>query len=216
MKTAGAAIRDLVNFWLPQYRNQCGQWVHPADETTFSRRRHSFNLDFPVSPFVGNVLGAPVVILGANAGYRSDVTPEEFPDQQAIDTYLERVRRPEAADWSVVARYYTGVNYGSAIETGRAVLVNACAYRSPKISSEPENRKVVEELASAKYTREWLLNAVLPLARVGGRLIVVKRPGLWNLPPNVRTSPGVVIDPAPISPQVTGMAWQAIREYLGS
>src|SRR5712671_4999890 len=119
MKTASVAIGDLVEFWLPQYCNQHGQWVHPADETTFSRLRHSFNLDFPVSPFVGNVLSAPVVILGANAGYRAEMTSQEFPDQRAIDTYLERVRRPETADWSVVSRYYTEVNYGSLIATGR-------------------------------------------------------------------------------------------------
>jgi hypothetical protein len=210
------AISSLVEFWSAQYRNRSGLCLHPADEGTLDRKRHSFNLDFPVSPFVGNVLSAPVVILGANAGYRSDMTSQEFPDQRAIDAYLERVRRPETADWSGVSRYYTETNYGSLIATGRAVLVNACAYRSPKISEEPENRRTVAELASASFTRRWLLDAVLPLARIGARLVVVKRSRLWNLPPEVRTCPGVVIDPAPISPRITKNAWQAIGEYLGS
>ena len=41
-------------------------------------RRHSFNLDYPVVPYIGNIREARVVILGANAGYSRDETPLEF------------------------------------------------------------------------------------------------------------------------------------------
>jgi hypothetical protein len=44
----------------------------------------------------------------------------------------------------------------------------------------------------------------------------VKRPGLWNLPTEIRTCAGVAIDPAAISLLITGPAWQAISDYLGS
>lgn len=58
----------------------------------------------PVSPYVGDILNAPVIILGANAGYSEDKTPSEFVDQAAIDKYIMRVRNPATADWSEMAQ----------------------------------------------------------------------------------------------------------------
>jgi hypothetical protein len=208
------AISDVVDYWASQRRTSEGAWVHPADEEELSSTRHSFKLEFPVSPYIGKVLTAPVVILGANAGYSSELTAEEFPDQRAVDSYLARVRSPEASNWADVSRYYHRVNYGPLIAAGKAVLVNACAYRSPRISNEPHNRKLVTSLASARFTRAWLLEAVLGLVRIGARLVVAKRPGLWKLPADVLESKGVVVDPAPVSPNVTGIAWRAISEFL--
>lgn len=38
------------------------QWIHPDDEYAISTHRHSLNLDYPVSPFVGNILDAPIIV----------------------------------------------------------------------------------------------------------------------------------------------------------
>lgn len=207
-------VHEIVEFWSQLQRDDAtGRWFHPADRAAL-QAQHSFNLDYPVSPYVGRIESANVIILGANAGYDPTITPSEFPSQSKIDSYVERVRDPENSDWSFVSTYYGKVNYGSLIVEGRAALINACPYRSPKISEEPENRKVLKSLPSLNFNRRWLVEAVLPLAKQGKRLIVAKRAGLWNLSDTVKHADGVVSDPAPVSPQITSTAWQAVRDFL--
>jgi len=208
-------IYEIVTFWAEQRRTAAGEWLHPLDEPEFGSSNHSFNLDFPVSPYVGDVVSAPVIILGANAGYDPAMTPEEFSDELAIQRYVDRVRAPSTSDWSSVSRYYNDVNYGELIADGRAVLVNACPYRSPKISAEPENKLLLNRLPSTTFARRWLLESVFPLAQSGERLVVAKRPGLWNLTPDARGREGVVFDPAPVSKQIASKPWAAVVERLG-
>ena len=208
-------VRDIVEYWSGQRQAKSGDWIHPEDERFFSSTEHSFNLDFPVSPFVGDIVNAPVIILGANAGYDPVVTPTEFPDEASVIKYVERVRTPAESDWSWVALYYDRVNYGGLLASGKAALINACPYRSRKISEEPENKRLLNRLPSTKFARSWLLDAVVPLAQLGHRLIVAKRPGLWKLPPYLKETEGVVFDPAPISPQITRQPWAAVVERLG-
>lgn len=188
--------------------------MHPEDRQLLESYEHSFNLDYPMSPYVGDILNAPVIILGANAGYREDRTSSEFPDQAAIDTYHNRVRHPAATDWSGMARYYHGTNYGPLLLEGKAAWINACAYRSPRLSQEPQNRPLIRLLPSAQMTRRWLLEAVMPMANRGKRLVVAKRFGQWNLPPDIKKADGIVFDPAPVSPQVTSRPWAAIQDFL--
>ena len=205
---------DIVEYWSGQRQAESGCWTHPEDEEFFASTEHSFNLDFPVSPYVGDIINAPVIILGANAGYDSVVTPTEFPDNASVIKYVERVRRPVESDWSWVAQYYDRVNYNGLLVSGKAALINACPYRSKKISEEPKNIRLLNRLPSTKFARSWLLEAVVPLAQAGERLIVAKRPRLWNLPPYLKETEGVVFDPAPISPQITRQPWAAVVEYL--
>jgi hypothetical protein len=208
-------LENIVTYWSKQHRNDRGQWVHPADQAEFDSARHTFNLDYPVSPYVGDILNAPVVILGANAGYDPLITPVEFPDADAISAYVHRVSAPDKSDWSAVAPYYEGVNYGPLIGSGQAVLINACPYRSKKISEEPDNKRLLDQLPSTEFTREWLLSTVIPLAEAGQRLVIAKRPGLWRLPQALRNMNGIEFDPAPISPQITSKPWSAVAEKLG-
>lgn len=207
-------LQDIVTYWQGLHRDVRGRWIHSDDAPAFDDAPHSFNLDFPVSPFVGDILRAPVIILGANAGYRPDVTPDEFPDEKTLQAYRNRIRDPSGADWSSVAPYYSGVNYGPLIADGRAVLLNACAYRSPKISEEPENKKLIRRLPSVAMARRWLLEAVRPLLVSDERIVIVKRAGLWVLPADFRTLPGVTVDPAPISSQLTAVPWAAVQSRL--
>ena len=64
-------IEDIVSYWRDQRRSDTGQWLHPNDAEIFREIEHSFNLDFPVSPYVGDIVHAPIIILGANAGYKT-------------------------------------------------------------------------------------------------------------------------------------------------
>ena len=53
-------IEQLVTFWQAQRKDAMGRWVYPDDQAAFMRYPHTFNLDFPVSAYVGNVLEAPI------------------------------------------------------------------------------------------------------------------------------------------------------------
>lgn len=209
-------ICDIVNFWQGQFCTDSGKWLHSDDADTFRKSDHTFNLDYPVSPYIGDIVSAPVILLGANAGYCEDRTPTEFSDRAAIDKYLDRVRSPSTADWSGMAKYYHGTNYGSLLLEGKAAWINACAYRSPRLSQEPENRRLIKKLPSAQFTRRWLLEAVMPLAECGERLVVAKRFGQWMLPPELKDVHGIEFDPAPVSPQVTSKPRAAIQGFPGS
>ncbi len=208
-------IDEIITFWREQQKSdEDGMWTHILDREALTHDLHSFNLDHPVSPYVGDVANARVIILGANAGYDPNLTPTEFPSNEAVSNYVNRVDNPSAADWSFVSRYYDDTNYGDFIADGRAVLVNVCAYRSPKISQEPDNIAMMNNLCSVAFTRQWLLEAVLPMAAKGKRLIVAKRHGQWKLPPSFRDAAGVTFDPAPINPQITSKPYSEMIGFL--
>lgn len=208
-------IDSIVEFWRGQQAaDDQRRWMHRADRKVLDAGPHSFNLDHPVSPYIGDVLNARVIIMNANAGYKSHITPTEFPDEAAITSYVERVDSPSKADWSFVSRYYDDTNYGHLIGPGNVVVVNACAYRSPLLSEEDDNQRIIPRLPSAIFMRRWLLEAVLPAAKQGHRLIVRKRGGQWRLPPTFATSDGVSADPHPRFPRLSQGQMTDITEFL--
>jgi hypothetical protein len=189
--------------------------MHRLDREALDVGPHTFNLDYPVSPYIGDVLTAPAVILNANAGYKPHRTPTEFPDIASVQAYIARVNSPSSADWGSVSRYYDDTNYGHLLTSGKVVVVNACAYRSPKISREKEagNHAMIKRLPSSILIRQWLLEAVLPMAVKGERLIVINRGGHWRLGP-AANSTGIVRDPCPASPLITSTAFSAMKDFL--
>lgn len=203
---------DLPSYWSMVLKTSQG-WVHPEDEDDLEREPHSFNLDFPPPAFVGDVVNAKIIILAANGGYKSTATAEEFAAQGAAERYLKRLSRPTEADWREVAPYYSKINYADLVCSGRAVIVNACAYRSPKISEEPDNRKLIKKLRSVQMTRSWLMEVVLPEMQAGKRVVVGKRQGLWDLPSIVKESAGFVADPAPVSPHLSAVVWERLKNF---
>jgi hypothetical protein len=204
--------RSIVEFWQTQSRTTFG-WCHPDDAALLSRMPHSFNLDYPVSPYIGDVLNARVLVLGANAGYNSVTTPSEFEGEGRIDAYLSRVAKPDSADWSSLHKYYDSVNYGDLIPSGQAALLNCCAYRSPSISKEKDNQDLIARLPSCAFTRRWLEQEIVPLARDGKLLVVAKRFGLWRIG-HLRGVPGVIFDPAPVSPHMAHEVLAQVRQFL--
>jgi hypothetical protein len=204
---------QISDYWSKLHRTSSG-WVHPDDEAVLTRSQTSFNFDFPPPAFVGDVLSARVIILTANGGYNPVLTPGEFPNEAAEAHYVHRLSNPSAVDWAEVAPYYSGVNYAQYITSRRVALVNACAYRSKKISKEPENQRAIRVLPSVAFNRRWLIEGVLPDARRGARIIVGKRYGLWDLPEEVRNGPGFLPDPAPVSPHLSSVVLSRLAEFL--
>lgn len=206
---------DLPTYWGRMHRSALG-WTHPDDERVLGSEPHTFNLQYPPPAFVGNVTSAKVIILVANGGYDPRVTPREFEAPSSETLYLQRLTQPTTAKWSEVAPYYGRVNYAAMLFSGLAAAVNLCAYRSPKISQEPANRRVIRNLPSARYNQDWLANTVFPQAEAGERLIVGKRCGLWDLPTSIKHSRGYIADPAPVSPHLSKVVLARIQQVFGN
>ena len=204
---------QISEYWSKLQRTSLG-WIHPDDEHVLTRSNTSFNFDFPPPAFVGDVLTARVIILTANGGYDPVVTSKEFATPAAEARYVHRLSHPTKVDWAEVAPYYSNVNYAQYLTSRKVALVNACAYRSRKISEEPTNRRAIRLLPSAAFNLRWLIEEILPDAHRGARIIVGKRHGLWNLPDEVKTSPGFLADPAPVSPHLSGVVLSRISALL--
>ena len=155
--------------------------VHPRDRAVFEAERHSFNLDFPPQAYVGDIENAPVVILSGNGGYDPSETPELFRATIAPSEFLQYLHNPTVSKRNKYADYYKTLNFFDAIMDGQVAIVNAVAYRSPKLSQEKENRRVAEKLPSVHVHQKWLRGELFEQARRGERLVISKRPGHWKI-----------------------------------
>lgn len=104
-------ISEIVEFW-DELRepDRAGKWIHPADRVALAATPNTFNLDFPVSPFVGDIINAPIIILGLNAGYDEQMTPSEFPDDVTVKEYVSQVADPSRSEWRLISDYYKTSN----------------------------------------------------------------------------------------------------------
>ncbi len=208
------SIADIVEFWGGrQSRTPAGRWCHDFDRQLLSGEIHEFNLDYPVSPFVGDILQAPTVILNLNGGFDPVLTPSEFAKSGAEDRWLSRVADPSAADWSDVSRYYDRANYGAKIRSGAIALINACAYRSPSLTSGL-TRELAEKLPSVTFHRRWLREALIPECKAGRRVVLANRWGLWKV--SKSAFPEIIFDPAPVSPNISAVSWERLSDKLSN
>ncbi len=189
--------------------------VHPDDAPIFARIPHSFNLDYPPPAFVGDVDNAPVVILMANGGYVADATPREFPRPEDHREFIDNLRGDRKDLPRNLGTYYTRNWIYHWLRNGTAVIVNAVAYRSPKIGNEPENRKLAELLPSVRVHRKWLIDEVLIAARANRRFVIVHRPPMWKLDRN-RTPPfsNLLYSPNPVSPYLADAVRESTEKWL--
>jgi hypothetical protein len=184
--------------------------IHPADGPTFAAHPHSFNLAYPPPAFVGD-LEAPVVVLMANGGFRSEETPLDFAEAGLAEAYTAYLNGKSKGLPPASVAYYRRHPLGALLENGGAVMVNAVAYRSPHLSREPENLAVAEKLASVSVHRAWMRDELLPAAGRGERLVVVHRNGLWRVP-RALAGPNLIFSPNPISAAPA----QTVLERIGS
>ena len=155
--------------------------VHPDDAPTFQRNTHSFDLRFPPPAFIGDVESAPVILLMANGGVADNLADAQFPDQSAVDSYVKYINGASDVFPLFLSNYYTSKSIFPLIEAGKLALVNAVAYRSKKITAEPDNKALAEKLPSVLTHRLWLHEEVMPAVKSGRRLVVAHRHALWKI-----------------------------------
>lgn len=189
--------------------------VHPDDAPVLATHRHSFNLDYPPPAFIGDIDNAPVVILFANGGFDAAVTPTEFPYEEDRREYLDWLHGHRKEPPKRLAPYYLQNSVFPWVKNGTAVILNAIAYRSPKLSQEPENQNVAQLLPSTRLHREWLMNEVLLDARQNRRFIIVHRPAMWKLDrTGFASSMNVAFSPNPASPHLSMEVRQRVAKWL--
>lgn len=204
--------KELADYW-----SRLENAVHPDDEATFSRLSdHGFNLDFPPPAFVGDIVNAPVIILDNNGGYKSGMTPNEFPDDEAREEFRERLTtpRPVVPTMRSMSRYYLERNYSKWLISGEAALVNGVAYRS--INGEARAvKRLTKELPSAQFHQKWLRETAAPLAVCGKRFIVVHRWTRWNGAADIlRGLRTAIFSSAPVSPDLTIDELVSVQRFL--
>lgn len=191
--------------------------VHPEDAPKFASNRHTFNLDYPPPAFIGDVDNAPVVILMLNGGYDPASTPREFPTSDDMNEHRQWLRGERKEPPTRLSSYYTDQEIFELVLKGEAVIVNACAYRSGRLSGERENRRLADVLPSVKASRRWLRQEVLPAAKRGARLIAVHRWSLWDFEPgSVLPASNVYYSKSPVSPYLPRTTRAAIEDFLCS
>lgn len=156
--------------------------IHPDDASVFARSaQHNFNLDYPPPAFIGDIENAPIVVLMANGGFDSEKTPREFAHPGTIDAYLRWLHGYEGILPPFVAPYYGKGRLGALIRKGDAAIVNAVAYRSPKLSEEPESQALAKRLPSVAFHKRWAQDELVPSAQAAQRFLIVHRNGMWGL-----------------------------------
>lgn len=164
----------LVAFW-----SKLIDTIHPADKDVLVRERHSLNIAYPPPAFIGDVRQARLFVLYANGGYDEERSLLEFEKSGSVEAYRERLRNPIPCNNDTHPYFMKQERFRILLEAGEAAVVNAMAYRSRRISKEPDNQAVAEKLPSVKFHRNWLRSDVIPA--LGKVMVVVHRPSLWKL-----------------------------------
>lgn len=149
-------------------------------------------------------------MLMANGGYGKD-THKEFSD---IPLYLDRVNNPATADWTGISPYYEREKYWPLIHCRKLAILNVCAYRSPFLSEEPENKRLIPYLPSCIFARKWMIETLAPQAECGERLIVAKRCGQWGVTPDFWSRAGIARDPMQRGSNITSKPMAKVVEFL--
>jgi len=198
--------RSLVEFW-----KQLTGAVHPADVDVLATAPKLFNLDYPPPAYVGDIERAPVVLLMGNGGYKDEETPREFPDEASKRRAIDRLHNPAPVKLNEVCSYYAEANYARWLESGEMALVNAVAYRAPKITSDVE--RIARVLPSVQAHIGWLKNELLQDAISGKRLVIAHRNRLWNLRKDSVIS-GVLFSACPASERLSNKTLDSVESFL--
>jgi hypothetical protein len=199
---------SIVRFW----RRATGP-VHPDDADILAGAPGLFNLDYPPPAFVGDIDNAPVVLLNGNGGYKQAVTPAEFPDAPSAERAIKRLHCPAPIDPADVSSYYARVNYARWLISGQLAMVNAVAYRAPRITGDVA--RIARKLPSTQAHIRWLNDEVMPAARSGRRYIIAHRNRLWDLK-KASGLPGVHFTSNPVSEYLSSETLFEIETFLNS
>jgi hypothetical protein len=217
MTTINGFAEPLIDFWA-----ELEDTIHPQDYSVLNRhpRKHTLNTDYPPPAFIGDIRRARVFVLLANGGYDDKRTPEEFAQSGSAEAYRDRLRNPVPCDSNTHPYYLQGTELRKWLEEGQAAVVNAMAYRSYKISKERENWAIAEELPSVQFHRNWLRSHLKPAIGETGVMVIVHRPGLWNLGLHSREAAGfegnesILFTPNPVSKYLAKSVIELAGEFL--
>ncbi len=190
--------------------------VHPEDRLVLASHYHTFDLRFPPPAFIGDIENAPVVILDANGGLAADLERTEFTKPKDDADHIEWIA-VRGGRWPPPARrsgYYKKLSFHPWIVSGQAVLVNAVAYRSRRISEEECNRKVGKRLPSRQVAIQWLWDELVPDVRAGKRKAFANRWTLWGLKSRVHSDFG--FSRCPISADLLPDEMKGLKDWLAS
>jgi len=201
-------VSSIRQFW-----RRLENSVHPEDEFFFRQNSHTFNLDFPPPAFIGDVDNARVVILELNGGYCPKMTPAEFPRDCDLQQYIDWLKGTRNEFPENLSTYYTNNSLAPWLRDGTAVIVNAVAYRSTKISEEKDNEKLARILPSFKAHKQWLTQELLPQVEQNKRFVIAHRWTLWRIKPRVNLK-NFVYDSCPASPHISNQAISLACDWL--
>ncbi|RXF68253.1 hypothetical protein [Hansschlegelia zhihuaiae] len=182
MKNRFAA--PLVDFW-----SQLKGEIHPDDAPFRGQAPNEINFDYPPPAFTGDIANARIVVLMANGGYDPQTTPREFLEPNAADRWRAALCEPRPSDPRWTSPYYLRGRLGEWLRSGRAVAVNALAYRSVKVTDAV--RRFAAELPSSRFHREWLHGSLRMAAEAGDVRVVIHRSGLWRPSGEIRSNPNI-------------------------
>ena len=109
------------------------------------------------------------------------MTKSEFTSRNDIDVYIDYLTGARKSLPGKLSQYYVRSPLWRWVQAGQVAIVNAVAYRSPKLSDEPANRALAKRLPSHKAHVGWLNRELLPSAAARTRLVVAHRFVQWGL-----------------------------------
>ena len=191
-------------------------YVHPDDMDVFRdcKRDDYFNLDYPPPAYVGDVVGAPVIMLLTNGGYSSEGTKNEFSKRGAAKRYLDCLHDPRLMCPKGYSDYYLKWNYKEFLRDGHLAIVNVAAYRSPNFSTT--RQKIADDLESVKLHRRWLRETLLPEAEAGKRFVVAHRYTHWKLKPEEDQQDNLYFSRSQRSPHMELDAKEQVCKFLAA
>lgn len=200
-----STLGSLAEFW-----SRLDGPVHPDDERFFRSRPDVAALlqkNFIPSAFFGDVENAKVILCYGNGGSEDDQA--FYRDRAMQDALLDHIRHPGPVDPSNFFTYFRGEWHARLIQDGRAVLVNAVAYRSVNMTALTVAN--MGDIPSVKVARAWIRTACSE-ANSGRRLVVFQRNRLWDVKRQI--SPGVVFATDPVSKSLSVATCEEITKYL--
>jgi hypothetical protein len=174
---------DLFEFW----REVPGTaHVHPLDEAIIKRMNHGFNTECLLTPYMGCLKKAPVVLLFLSAGL--DGRDKEHGESAKGQAYYQGQRNGEsdlpAMDehesahlWVKKTLKQFTVDWASDWEVMRSnvAFLNISPYKSKELT----NHAVLTALPSCRAALDWAQFVLFPQAEREERVVVCLRSAAW-------------------------------------
>lgn len=124
---------------------------------------------------------------------------------------LAHIRNPGSIDPSRFFTYFINNAFVPWVADGRAVFVNAVAYRSP--NARCLTQRNTRDIPSVRIARSWIRERCAEAIN-GKKLIVFHRWSLWGVAKNEYDNPNIIFSPNQASPYLADVTLKRIKTYL--